>query len=117
MQILISCAKTMGRLEGNIPFTSQPAFAEDAVATVQQLAAMTAEDLQVALHTTPKIAAENVLRYGQFLMRTMHLIPHCLLIQVSCSSRSVLKVLPGRKWNTPRSIFLLPHSFMVSCAL
>ena len=66
MQILISCAKTMGRLEGNIPFTSQPAFSEDAAATVHQLAAMSSEELQVALHTTPKIAAENVLRYGQF---------------------------------------------------
>ena len=66
MQILISCAKTMGRTEGHIPFSSQPFFKEDAVATVQQLAAMSAEDLQTALHTTPKIAAENVLRYGQF---------------------------------------------------
>ena len=66
MQILISCAKTMGQIEGNIPFTTQPAFLDDAVATVHQLATMSADDLQVALHTTPKIAAENMLRYGRF---------------------------------------------------
>ena len=66
MQILISCAKTMGQIEGNIPFTSQPAFLDDAAATVHQLATMSADDLKVALHTTPKIAAENALRFDHF---------------------------------------------------
>lgn len=66
MQILISCAKTMGYVEADVPFTSVPAFADDAATTVHQLAAMSADELKVALHTTPKIAAENVLRFGHF---------------------------------------------------
>ena len=70
MQILISCAKTMGQIEGNIPFTTQPAFIDDAATTVHQLATMSADELKTALHTTPKIAAENVLRFGHFFDET-----------------------------------------------
>ena len=66
MQILISCAKTMGYVEADLPYTSQPAFADQAAETVRQLATMTSEELQKALHINAKIAAENVLRYGQF---------------------------------------------------
>ena len=66
MQILISCAKTMGFVDAGIPYTSQPAFADNAAETVGHLAKMDAGELQKALHTTAKIAAENVLRYRHF---------------------------------------------------
>lgn len=66
MQILISCAKTMGYVECNIPYTSQPAFADKAAETVGHLAKMNTAELQAALHTTSKIAAENVMRYRHF---------------------------------------------------
>ena len=66
MQILISCAKTMGYVDCDIPYTSQPAFAAQVSESVGHLAAMTTEELQKALHTTTKIAAENTLRYRHF---------------------------------------------------
>lgn len=66
MQILISCAKTMGYVDCDIPYTSQPVFAGKAADTVRHLAAMNTDELQKALHTTPKIAAENVMRYRHF---------------------------------------------------
>ena len=66
MQILISCAKTMGFVQADIPYSSEPAFASRAAANVALLAEMDAPRLQKALHTTAKIAAENVLRYRHF---------------------------------------------------
>ncbi len=75
MQILISCAKTMGYVDCTLPYTSQPAFADRAAETVGHLSAMSAEELRDALHTTSKIAAENVLRYRHFFDECNRSVP------------------------------------------
>ena len=66
MQILISCAKTMGFVPTEIPYTTQPSFLGEVSDSVHQMASMDASQLQKALHTTSKIAAENMLRYRHF---------------------------------------------------
>ena len=75
MQILISCAKTMGYVDADIPYSSEPVFAANAAESVRQLAAMDAQQLQKALHTTAKIAAENVLRYRHFFDECNRQVP------------------------------------------
>lgn len=66
MQILISCAKTMGYVNVDVPYTTTPAFTENVKGIVGFLSEMDNAQLQKVLHVTPKIAADNLMRYRHF---------------------------------------------------
>lgn len=67
MQILISCAKTMGLCRGkDVPPATEPLFYKDAEAAIPELMKLNVEEVQSILRVNRQIAAENVLRYQGF---------------------------------------------------
>ena len=78
MQILLSCAKTMGHTRAAVPEVTVPHFQTDAEQTARQLLQLTAADLREALHVNTPIAAENARRYAEFFAHTTPEVPACL---------------------------------------
>ncbi len=68
MLTFISCAKTMtDRSRVSVPFTSEPHFAEEAKQNAMDMAQYSADDLSKVLRINQKLAAENYIRYHDFL--------------------------------------------------
>lgn len=68
MMIYISCAKTMtARSKQQVPFTTTPAFEADARQNAMHMAQFSAEELARMLRINSRLAAENRLRYQDFL--------------------------------------------------
>ena len=68
MLTFISCAKTMtDRSRVNVPFTSEPHFAEEAKQNAMEMAQYSADDLSRVLRINQKLSAENYMRYHDFL--------------------------------------------------
>lgn len=80
MLTFISCAKTMTtKTKIQVALhTSIPTFEEIAKEHAIELASMSAEELGRLLHINPRLAAENVLRYGDFLSDTNPAFPALL---------------------------------------
>lgn len=66
MQILISCAKTMGHTAASVPRATVPRFEKEAHDAVRQILQLPAGELEAALHVNARIAAENRQRYAAF---------------------------------------------------
>ena len=66
MQILLSCAKTMGHTPVEVPQITRPRFVAEAEQAVRELQTWTVEDLGRALKINPQQAAENALRMAHF---------------------------------------------------
>lgn len=68
MMIYISCAKTMtARSRQQVPYTTVPYFEEEAHENAMHMAQFSTEELTRLLRINNKLAAENVLRYHDFL--------------------------------------------------
>lgn len=68
MMIYMSCAKTMAaRNRQEVPFTTTPYFEKEAHENALHMAQFSSEELARLLHINNKLAAENVLRYHEFL--------------------------------------------------
>lgn len=68
MMTFISCAKTMtAKSKTIVPQTSLPDFQEEARANAMEMAQMGADEMARLLKVNSKLAAENVLRYQDFL--------------------------------------------------
>lgn len=67
MLAFISCAKTMARPSAPLVATTRPQWQAEAEATAMQLMQYSPAELATMLHVNAKIAAENALRYRQFL--------------------------------------------------
>ena len=78
MQVLISCAKTMGCIQASVPEMSLPHFSTEAAAAVRQLLSFSPEMLRSMLHVNAKIAAENALRFSHFFDETETNVPALL---------------------------------------
>lgn len=78
MQILLSCAKTMGHTPAAVPEVTVPHFQTDAEQTARQLLQLTAADLREALHVNTPIATENARRYAEFFAHTTPEVPALL---------------------------------------
>lgn len=79
MMIYISCAKTMAaQSKVQVPFTSTPVFENEAQQHAMDMAQFTAEELGRILRINPKLAAENYLRYHDFLSTDNTAVPAIL---------------------------------------
>lgn len=80
MLTFISCAKTMtSKTKVNLPgIASTPSFNDYATEHALELGGLSTEDLGKLLHVNPKIAAENVLRYHDFLSESNKALPALL---------------------------------------
>jgi len=68
MMIYISCAKTMtARSRQQVPYTTVPYFEKEAHENAMHMAQFSTEELTRLLRINNKLAAENVLRYHDFL--------------------------------------------------
>ncbi len=68
MLLFISCAKTMtGRSRLQVPFTTIPRFETEARENAMEMSMFSSDELSRLLHVNSKIAAENCLRYQDFL--------------------------------------------------
>ena len=68
MMTFISCAKTMtARSKTPYPETTTPHFLKEARENALYMTQFTAEELAQMLKVNPKLAAENYLRYHEFL--------------------------------------------------
>ena len=76
MMIYISCAKTMtARSKQQVPFTTTPAFEADARQNAMHMAQFSAEELARMLRINSRLAAENRLRYQDFLSPDNQALP------------------------------------------
>ncbi len=67
MMILLSCAKTMGRVVSeNIPFITQPLYNREAAGIALEMARFTRNELAALLRVNPKIARDNYNFYQEF---------------------------------------------------
>lgn len=66
MQILLSCAKTMGQAPAQTPYTSVPRFQADAESSIRRLMQLSPAEVAQELKVNAQIAAENVRRYAEF---------------------------------------------------
>ena len=90
MMTFISCAKTMtARSKTPYPETSTPHFLKEARENALYMTQFTAEELAQMLKVNPKLAAENYLRYHEFLSPESPALPALLPTQASCSSASI----------------------------
>ncbi len=79
MMIYISCAKTMtARSKQQVPFTTTPAFEADARQNAMHMAQFSAEELVRMLRINSRLAAENRLRYQDFLSPDNQALPALL---------------------------------------
>lgn len=78
MQILISCAKTMGHTPVDVPETSIPHFVTEAENAVRQLMKLSPEDIAAALKVNQQLAAENARRYADFFAENTPEVPALL---------------------------------------
>lgn len=79
MMIYISCAKTMtARSKQQVPFTTTPAFEADARQNAMHMAQFSAEELARMLRINSRLAAENRLRYQDFLSPDNQALPALL---------------------------------------
>ena len=75
----ISCAKTMtARSKTPYPETSSPHFLKEARENALYMTQFTAEELAQMLKVNPKLAAENYLRYHEFLSPETPALPALL---------------------------------------
>ena len=79
MMTFISCAKTMtARSKTPYPETSTPHFLKEARENALYMTQFTAEELAQMLKVNPKLAAENYLRYHEFLSPETPALPALL---------------------------------------
>ena len=79
MMTFISCAKTMtARSKTPYPETSTPHFLKEAHENALYMTQFTAEELAQMLKVNPKLAAENYLRYHEFLSPETPALPALL---------------------------------------
>lgn len=79
MMTFISCAKTMtARNKTPYPETSTPHFLKEARKNALYMTQFTAEELAQMLKVNPKLAAENYLRYHEFLSPETPALPTLL---------------------------------------
>ena len=80
MLTFISCAKTMTNKTKvkTALHTSVPPFEEFAKEHANEIGSLSAEDLGKLLHVNPKLAAENALRYRDFLSDSNQALPALL---------------------------------------
>lgn len=68
MLTFISCAKTMtDRSRVNVPFTSEPYFAEEAKQNAIKMAQYSVDDLSKVLRINQKLSSVNRMRYNDFI--------------------------------------------------
>jgi cytoplasmic iron level regulating protein YaaA (DUF328/UPF0246 family) len=102
MMTFISCAKTMtARSKTPYPETSTPHFLKEARENALYMTQFTAEELAQMLKVNPKLAAENYLRYHEFLSPETPALPALL---ASCSSASIRQTLPQKTSGMPSNI-------------
>ena len=102
MMTFISCAKTMtARSKTPYPETTTPHFLKEARENALYMTQFTAEELAQMLTVNPKLAAENYLRYHEFLSPETPALP---LTQASCSSASIRQTLPQKISGMPSNI-------------
>ena len=79
MMTFISCAKTMtARSKTPYPETTTPHFLKEARENALYMTQFTAEELAQMLTVNPKLAAENYLRYHEFLSPETPALPALL---------------------------------------
>lgn len=79
MQILLSCAKTMGHtLPACEPVPSVPRFADEADRAIRMLMQLSPDEVGKMLKVNGQIAAENVMRYADFFADNTLNIPALL---------------------------------------
>lgn len=79
MLTFISCAKTMtNRSRVKVPFTTDPLFPEEVHRQVTRMSSLDSDKMSRLLHVSPKIAAQNCLRYHDFYSGTNHPLPAIL---------------------------------------
>lgn len=78
MQILLSCAKTMGRTAGCPPAVTRPAFAAEAETCVRQLLAYGPAELGQMLHVGGSVTADAALRFRRFFAPETQEVPAIL---------------------------------------
>ena len=96
MMTFISCAKTMtARSKTPYPETSTPHFLKEARENALYMTQFTAEELAQMLKVNPKLAAENYLRYHEFLSPETPALPlHRHRVQAHPSGRLYRRRLP-----------------------
>lgn len=76
MMIFISCAKTMAQTCPNaVPYVSEPEYLPYAEELVKKMAAFSEDELADALKVSPRIAAENKMRYTDILHGEAEMMP------------------------------------------
>lgn len=109
MQILLSCSKDMSAHAGSaFGLESQPAFADKAVQLARSMAAYTAEELSRILKINPRLAAQNKLRYEQFVSNDG------LQPAISAYTGIAYKYLNASDFDTQDMLFAREHLWMTS---
>lgn len=107
MMIYISCAKTMtARSRQQVPYTTVPYFEKEAHENAMHMAQFSTEELTRLLRINNKLAAENVLRYHDFLSPDTLRFRHCWLIQGLYSNASIQKISQKKTGSMRSSICL-----------
>lgn len=110
MMIFISCAKTMTtRNRQKLPFTTMPHFAKEAHENALYMAQLSSEELGHLLHINNKLAAENVLRYHDFLSPESIALPALLAYTGIVFKRLNPKDFTDEDWN-----YAQQHLFITS---
>lgn len=110
MMIFISCAKTMTtRNRQELPFTTTPHFTKEAHENALYMAQLSSEELRRLLHINNKLAAENVLRYHDFLSPESTALPALLAYTGIVFKRLNPKDFTDEDWN-----YAQQHLFITS---
>ena len=76
MMIFISCAKTMAQTcLHTVPYVSEPEYLPYAEELVKKMAALSEDELADALKVSPRIAAENKMRYTDIMHGEAEMMP------------------------------------------
>lgn len=109
MQILLSCSKNMSAHDTcATALQTQPAFDKEAAQLARSMAAYSAEELGKMLKINPQLAAQNKLRYEQFVAND-HLLP-----AISAYSGIAYKYLNASDFSEADMLFARQHLWMTS---